>query len=452
MPSITSLGIGSGIDLESLVSAYIDSEAIPQELRLQAKEDRLNLELSGVGSFKSSLDSFNSVLKKLTKDNAFNQQITSSNNSSIEVKSNGFASNGTFDIDVTQLAQGTKLNSQTFTDSSQVVGSGTLTFGNGTDSFEVVIDGADNLSMIRDKVNEQAENFGVTANIVNGDSGSFLVFDSQITGEDNALTITTTDSSLEGISTNNVLAQAALDAKINVNGTAVSSSTNQFKNIIEDLTIDVTALTTAGSPAQITVAQDSEAGNELVKEFMDGYNALANSLTGLGAPQQGRLAFDPNVRQVKQALASIAIEGVNGLALGGLSDIGLELNRDGRLEISTFSSDNIASGQERLDNVLETGLSDISELFSDPNGIATKMTELINNYTGSDGVLTQRVETLNERVSDISNEYEALETRLRSYEETLRSQFTFLDGTVSQYNATSTWLTANLASVTPKKD
>jgi len=447
MANITSLGIGSGLQLESIVEAYINAEAIPQELRLQEKEERLGLELSGVGSFKSSLSSFNDILEKLTKADAFNKQIVTSSSTAIEVKSNGFASNGNFNIEVNQLATGTRLNSQTFSSSADVVGSGTLTLANGTDTFDVVIGATDDLSAIRDKINAQSENFGVTANIINGGSGSFLVFDSQVTGLANALTISTSDASLDGISTNNTTVTTAQDAKITIDGTLVSSSSNEFKNTIEDITITAKAETEVGSPAVLSVAQDKESGSELIDEFISGYNALVDELTGLGAPKLGRLAFDPNVRQVKSQLADIAIEAVSGLTgpLSSLTDIGLEINRDGHLEKSTFTSTNIPTGQERLDNALENNLSDVGELFASSNGIATKMAEMIDGYIASDGVLTERVTTLNERVSGIADEWEDLETRLRSFEETLRKQFSFLDATVSQYNSTAEWLTSALA-------
>ena len=72
--NLTSLGVGSGLDLESIVTAFIDAEAVPQEIRLQNKEEKLTTELSGVGSFKSALSSFDSILKKLASEDAFNKQ------------------------------------------------------------------------------------------------------------------------------------------------------------------------------------------------------------------------------------------------------------------------------------------------------------------------------------------------------------------------------------------
>ena len=192
----------------------------------------------------------------------------------------------------------------------------------------------------------------------------------------------------------------------------------------------------------------------MINEFIGGFNTLMDDLSGLGAPKQGRLAFDPNVRQVRQQLTDIAIQAITG-GSGGierLSDIGVELNRDGKLEITSFSSSTIETGQQRLNNALENNLEQVGELFASDDGIAVAMSDIIDTYIASDGVLTQRSSDLNERISGIADEYQALEDRLRDYESRLRSQFTYLDSTVSQYNATGEWLTSTLANLTPKNE
>ena len=444
--NLTSLGVGSGIDLESIVTAFVDAEAVPKEIRLQNKEEKLTLELSGVGSFKSSLSAFDSILKKLADADAFNKQVITVSTEAVEVETNGFASNGDFSVEVEALATGTRLQSQTFASSADTVGSGTLTFGAGADSFDVSIDAGDDLSAIRDKINEQSANFGVTANIINSDSGSFLVFNSQVTGLANNLTVTTSDASLDAISTNNSVEQAAQDAVIYVDGNKVTNSSNEFKNVIEDVTITAKTVN-PGTPADISIAQDGENGTDLIKEFVAGFNDLMTSITGLGAPQQGRLAFDPNLRQVKQQLTDMVINNVAGLTGGidSLSDIGIDITKNGTLEISAASGSSLPSGQDRLTAALENNLAEVGEIFASTNGVATKMSESINNYIGTNGTLIEREKALNEQLSGIKDEYEDLEAYLRNYEDTLRKRFTFLDNTVAQFNTTSSFLTSALA-------
>ncbi|QBG35227.1 flagellar filament capping protein FliD [Litorilituus sediminis] len=453
MASVTSLGIGSGIDLEGLVTAFIDAEAIPTEIRLQEKEERLTLELSGIGSFKSALSTFNSTLEKLAKDDAFNQQTVSVSTEDVAVTTNGFASNGEFAVEVFQIAQGSRQKSASFTSSADTVGSGTLTFTAGANTFDVAIDGADDLSAIRDKINEQSGNFGVTANIINSDAGSYLIYTSSITGLANNLTVTNSDASLDNISTNNTVEQSATNAIIEVDGNRVIKDTNEFKNLIEDVTITAKKVN-VGAPATLTIAQDEANGRELIDEFVNGFNALMDNITGLGAPKLGRLAFDPNVRQVKQQLTDIVINSVTGLTgdLESLSDIGIELNKEGKLEVSSFSTTSLPSGEERLTAALKNNLDQVGEIFASTDGIATQMTAFIDTYTDSDGVLTLRESSLNEQISGISQEWEDLEQRLRSYEETLRKRFTALDATIAQYNATGDYVKSSLANIIGNND
>lgn len=453
MASVTSLGIGSGIDLEGLVTAFIDAEAIPTEIRLQEKEERLTLELSGIGSFKSALSTFNSTLEKLAKADAFNQQTINVSTEDIAVTTNGFASNGEFSVEVQQLAQGSKQKSAAFAASTDTVGSGTLTFTAGSDTFDVAIDAADDLSAIRDKINEQSGNFGVTANIINSDTGSYLVYTSTKTGLANNLTVTNDNASLDNISTNNTVEQSAKDGIILVDGNTITQETNEFKNVIEDVTITAKK-ENIGNPTTLTIAQDEENGRELIDEFVNGFNALMDNITGLGAPKLGRLAFDPNVRQVKQQLTDIVINSVTGLTgdLESLSDIGIELNKEGKLEVSSFSTTSLPSGEERLSAALENNLDQVGEIFASTDGIATQMTAFIDTYTDSDGVLTLRESSLNEQISGIDQEWEDLEQRLRSYEETLRKRFTALDATIAQYNATGDYVKSSLASLVGNND
>jgi flagellar hook-associated protein 2 len=135
-----------------------------------------------------------------------------------------------------------------------------------------------------------------------------------------------------------------------------------------------------------------------------------------------------------------------------LDDIGVTLDKNGRLEISPLSIGTLPSGTEKLASVLETDLDNVGELFASSDGVTTQLQALIESYNGSDGTLTERKSLLSAEIKGIADEYESLESRLRSYEDTLRTKFSFLDSTVSYYNATSTWLTSALKLPTASKD
>lgn len=449
--SVSSLGIGSGLDLESLVQGYVVAEGLPAENRLVKKEEELTLELSGVSSFKSALSQYNSVLNKLSDPDAFNKQVITTGSEAISVETNGFASNGSFDIEVKQLATGSKLQTQNFADALATVGSGTLTFGAGSDSFAVDIDASDSLTEIRNKINENSDNFGVTANIINEGSQSYLVYTSTVTGSANQLTVSSSDASLQGIAENNVVKQTSQDAIITVDGSGdITSDSNEFKNVIQDVTITAKEVTASTS---LDIAQDSENGKELINEFINGFNSLMDSITGLGAPELGRLAFDSSLRSAKQQLTNTVINSVSGLTGGinSLSDIGIDLNRYGKLEISTLEVGG-QTGQEKLDYALNNKLSEVSELFSSESGLAVEMSETVDFYIGSNGTLLDREKSLNSQIDDLDQEWEDLAARLTDYENTLRKQFTFLDQTVANFNATGDWLTSTLSNLNKSND
>ncbi|NQZ86949.1 MAG: flagellar filament capping protein FliD [Colwellia sp.] len=449
--NVTQAGIGSGLDLESLIEAFVTAESVPQEIRLQQKEDRINTELSGIGSFKSALSTFQTAAEKLASADDFYEQTVDVSNDDISVTTNGFATNGSFSIEVIQLAEATRLQTADFTDSETVVGAGSLTFtsANG-DTFDVAIDATDDLSAIRDKINEESTNFGVNVTLVNHDGGTFLSYSTSETGTDNALTVTTADTDLDTLATTTET-NAAQNGIIEIDGNVVTSSSNEFKNNIEDVTIVANQVTASGA-ATLDIAQDTSVASTLINEFVAGYNAMIENLIGLGAPVQGRLAFDADVRSMKNQLSNIVTDTVSSITgdFNSLGSIGVLVNAEGKLEISTVGIGTIDSGADQLSDAITNNLDEVGAIFATSDGVISQITELIDSYNDSDGSLTQRQTSLNLDLTGISEDYETLEARLRDYEATLRSRFSFLDSTVAGFNATSTFLTSALAPI--KKD
>jgi len=448
--NITSAGIGSGLELESIIEAFVTAESVPTEIRLQQKQERVETELSGLGTFKSALSSFKSTAEKLSSVDDFREQTVSVSNDDISVTTNGYATDGSFSINVMQLAKATRIQTPDFADSTTTVGTGTLTFSAGSDTFNVAIDAADDLVAIRNKINSASENFGVTVSLVNTDSGSYLSYSSSSTGTANALTVTTTDAALDNLATNATVTQTAQDAIIEIdgNGNFVTSSTNEFKNTIQDVTI-VAKKETTGDPAQLDITQDDQVAKDLINEFVNSFNSLADTMAGLGSPKFGKLPFDSDLRAMKGQLNSILSSVVSGMTgdIQSLADIGVTFNKTGNLEISPVGIGTMDSGVEALDKAIDNNLDEIGELFAGDNGIVNQLTTLIDSYNDSDGTLTQRQDSLNETLSGISDEYDDLESRLRSYEDTLRKRFANLDSTIASYNATADWLKSALQPV-----
>jgi flagellar hook-associated protein 2 len=446
--NITQAGIGSGLDLEALIEAFVTAESVPTEIRLQEKEDRVKTELSGIGSFKSALSTFQDVAEKLASVDDLYKQTVNVSNENISVSTNGSATNGSFSIEVIQLAEATRRQTADFTDSETVVGAGSLTFtsANG-DTFDVAIDDTDDLSAIRDKINEQSTNFGVNVTLVNHDGGTYLSYSSTETGTENALTVSTNDIALDSLAATTVT-KAAQNGIIEIDGNVITSSSNEFKNSIEDVTIVANKVTASGT-ATLDISQDTSVASTLINDFVAGYNAMVENLIGLGAPVQGRLAFDPDVRSMKSQLSNIVSNTVSSIAgdLNSLGSMGILVNREGKLEVSVAGIGTMDSGAEQLKNAITNNLDEVGAVFAGTGGVVSQITDLIDSYNDSDGSLTQRQTALNLDLTGISKDYETLEARLRNYEDTLRSRFSFLDSTVASFNATSSFLTSALAPI-----
>ena len=70
--TIQSLGVGSGLALDDLVSQLLDAERAPKEERLNAKEEQIEAEISALGQIKSKLSDFKDTLDEMRRDSDIN--------------------------------------------------------------------------------------------------------------------------------------------------------------------------------------------------------------------------------------------------------------------------------------------------------------------------------------------------------------------------------------------
>jgi len=155
---------------------------------------------------------------------------------------------------------------------------------------------------------------------------------------------------------------------------------------------------------------------------------------------------------MKNQLSSIVTSTVSSITgdLNSLGSIGVLVNKEGKLEVSAVGIGTMKSGADQLKDSIANNLDEVGAIFAGTDGVVSQIDTLINSYNDSDGSLTQRETALNLDLTGIKEDYTTLEARLRDYENTLRSRFSFLDSTVAGFNATSTFLTSALAPI--KKD
>lgn len=456
MAGISAGGIGSGLDVTGLVRQLVDAERAPVLSRLQKQEAKADLRISAFGNLSNALDAFKTSLAKLQTAASLNGRMAvSANDGLLKATASSTASAGQYSVEVKALAQTNKLASAAFVSQSAVVGSGELTIANAKgDSISLTIDAGsnDSLTSIRDAINNAPDNNVVSASIIKSDSGYNLVLTAKQSGLDGALTISTiTDGndsgdlsqlSFDPQSGTNPLAVkvAAQNALIEVDGFARSSSNNKITDMIEGVTLDLVKAE-PGTVFNLSVSADTEAAKKSINEFISAYNEInkrIESLTRFDATTGfvGTLQGDATVNRLASSLRNEVNRMVGGSGdLQSLFELGITSDKSGNLVVN----------DSKLDTALTSGLAKVSAFFEGTTGLAGRLTETLNQFTGSNGLITSRTESLRNEKTSIADQRDRLSVRVEALEKRYLAQFTTLDTLIAQMNNTSQFLSRQLA-------
>ncbi len=390
--AIASAGVGSGLDINGIITQLMAVERQPLAALAQ-KEANYQTKLSAYGTLKGVMSSFQTAMSDLSTLSKFRAvKTTVADTTILSASGSSSAVPGGYSIEVTQLAQSHKVASAGFTNTTDTVGSGTLTiqFGtwNGT-TFTANADKAtqgvtiassqNSLVGIRDAVN--AANVGVTASIVNdgATAGNKLVFTSNDTGAANSLKITVADD--DGNNTNNSgLSQlaydpagsagsgknltqtaSALNATLTMDGISISKASNVVTDVVSGVTLTLLKVSAASTPTTLTVSRDTGAVQSSVEAFVKAYNDLRKTVTDLTAYNaetkqasvlQGDAAARSVLTQVRRTL-STALAGLNG-AYTDLSQVGVSFKSDGTLSLDST----------KLQSALSSNFNDVAGVFA----------------------------------------------------------------------------------------
>lgn len=483
--SIQSLGVGSGLDLESLVGQLLEAERKPKTDALDSREENVEAEISGIGKLKSKLEDFQETLDKLRSDANLKGREPSINNPSEGVEpftadASNSALEGDYNIAVTQLASGSRIETADaidggFDNSSDTVlsaGTASLTFkiDATSNSFTIDLSAGDSLEDLRNAINASDDNFGVIASIIDtgtADGGAKLVFTSDTTGAGNDLVIVNDNdvaelnlvSTTDSVESSTYLTPvtSAQNAKATIDGIDVESTTNEFENVIENVSFETSELSELAADgvtfqtSKLSIGFDKEAVEETIREFVTNFNALQAEiklLTTYGESdleEDGSLAGDSLVRGIQTGINNILFSSVDSSALGGLFQLGIEYNDNNELEISSTDNIGLGSGDDRLSDALDDNFDDIAALFTDESqGIAVRLYDYVEEYTSFSGLLKSREDTAKDQREQIFDERLTLELRLASTEQILRDKYLNLDQTVARLNSTGSALLATL--------
>lgn len=459
--AITSTGFGSGLPINDLVSQLVSAEGQPTQNRLDRREANLQTELSAIGILKGALSDFQSSLGKLADADSFTSRTArSSANDIASIKVDESASLGSYSLEVSQLATAHKLVGQTgYTDGS----TGSLTFTNaGGDSFTVNVGTEDaTLEGIRDAINNADSNIGITATILNLDSGPRLVLTADDTGAENRITsissastagdlsvfdyayTSNADPALDGDDTNYDQVTAAGDAMFTLEGQSMSSASNSVEDVIPGATITLKDVTEENKPVTLSVSTNSNNTQTMIEDFVDAYNELQSLIAQQtrydpDSGNAGSLQGDAMTRSIQYQLRSLMSGGNTESGINSLAELGITTQRNGQLELDS----------EALSDALSDNFTAITAFFStEGTGFAQRMDATLETYLQSDGTFDTRTDSINRQMDNIDEERESLSLRLDKLEARLFSQFNAMDSIVAQLNNTGDYLMQQLESI-----
>lgn len=465
MTTITNAGVGSGLDLEAIISATLQASNQPKLQKFASRESELSVQLTGIGGIKSVMSKLQDVFEELASPDEFNQRVANVRQPSnaetlgdlVSVRADKTATTGAFEINVLQTAKGSRAQTDTsnpanvFTSADEVVTSaaGTLTFTAGSKSFDIDIDAGATLEEIRQTINNNAT-FGVSANIINTGSESVLVFESSEAGAGNDLVITNNNAELDRLSTVAnaggpgglvISAQdSAQNAIIEVDGIQISNSSNVFTNAVQGLTITAKRESEASEVANVDVEFDREGVTTKIDEFIAAFNNTIDMIAQQSSSVSSPLFGDATIRSIKDQLTNALTTKVEGAGdFETIFDIGLSLNENGKLE-----KQNVVRS---LNEALDTNFADIGKLFTNTWGIADTFGTILANYVDSSGVLKQRQDILNLQKDDLEDDRLNHQFRMQQLEASLRQKYASLDTLIASMRSSGDYLMGQLASL-----
>ena len=472
--SISSAGIGSGLDVSSIVSSLMAVETQPLT-KLQTVASTMQTKLSAFGQMQSFVSSFRDAAAQLqTASNYAVTTATSSDTTSVGASSTTKAIPGSYAVSVTSLAstQSTVSASGQFSAGTDAVGTGSITISLGTwstgqtsftaksGSTDVVIPiGAseNTLAGIRDKIN--ATNAGVSATLVTDATGTRLALQSSATGAANGFRVTVSDDDAAntdalGLSrlafdppsatTGTTLTQSAANTKASINGIAVETTGSTLSDVVDGMTFNLSKVTT--TPVTVSVTRNTDSVKSLMTNFVGAYNALASFLSSAtsydaSTKTAALLQGDATTTGLQNQLRSmVAQAGKASGTFGTLSDIGLEFQKDGRLKVNDTKLSAALSNLPELTKAM----TNVDTATPTNNGFAKSLTAWADGLLGSTGSLTGKTKSIQSQIASNQKDQDNLSTRLTAIEARIRAQYTALDTTMSNANALSKYVTQQI--------
>ncbi|MFN5349155.1 MAG: flagellar filament capping protein FliD [Polaromonas sp.] len=466
MASISSPGIGSGMDISGIVTKLVAVERQPL-VQLQKAASSMQSRLSLFGQVKSQLAAVEDAARKLGSPAGWGSMaVSSSNPAAISANSVPGSSPASFSVEVTRLAK-QQVSVVAPTTSGAPLGNGLLTLQQGSWSaagvfvagggvpVTITIDSSANtLAAIAGKINSSGG--GVQAMVVQAAEGERLVLRSTETGAASGFNVSLSSTSggqEQGGGANAPYgdlsftapppAQQAQDARFLVDGLEFTSPSNTVTEALPGVSLQLTQVTT--TPVDIKLTQDKEAVKKSIQALVDAYNTvnstLANNLkynpdTKVAAPLQG----DSAALGLQNAMRNLMRSEMAGQPFERLQDVGISLQLSGSLAVNSTKLDAALNKPAELKQFFT------STTTGQTRGFGLQVADFISGALSSEGRVTVRTDALQAAIKRNSTDQDRVNARAERAQARLYEVYNAMDGKVGKLNAISSYVSQQLSS------
>lgn len=302
----------------------------------------------------------------------------------------------------------------------------------------------------------------VTDGTNDGDGGNVELAD--------ALNLETEEGSADN---SNVMAtsNAGQDAKIDLDGTIVSRSSNTFTidGVEYNLKEKYTRAANSGDPIEVSVDQDTSGIASNVKSFVDKFNSVIefiNKNSQEQAPdapgdssqnQSGPFIGDTTVRMIKNQITSLATRSYSqatdgGNAIESLADVGIELVNP--IDSSSTKRGTLTFDEGKFKQALQDNPEQVREVFSAisddssrggaQDGAAVSLNSYLEGVTGGDGIISSRIDGLDSRIDNLNERIEDQKDRLQRKRKRLEQKFLRMEESLLKLKDQQNFLSSRL--------
>lgn len=378
-------GTTSGIDTAALIDAAVQQRTIRAD-RLQVEVDQ---NTAKIGAYQE-LETLSKNLKTSLDQLKGNPGLFDDNETAFDLKSGTVAtSNGTdftsildisidkeaiagsYEIEVTQIAQAQKVIGTSVADQNADLGyTGTFDLGlsGGGTTSTISVAATDSLADIATRINTQSETTGVTASVIKvsetdyqlsltGSQTNRNIEVTGVTGTDVLNTLGVTN----GVGGFNNILQVAQGSSIQFDGVTITRDDNTYDDLAPGITLDLKS-DAVGTTITLDVDNDTAALKGAILNFVESYNAIRDfvvknqQISADGIVSDDAVLFSDNILDgLSTTLTNIVAETFgNGGSIQTIRDLGITIGNNNKLEVSD---------EAKLDSALLSNYDDVREAF-----------------------------------------------------------------------------------------